>query len=486
MQHNYQALYLTMLCVYMVFLTAIGAYMGRRAQKSGAGFLMGDRSLPFFLLLGTIIATLVGTGSSMGAVGFSYKNGFAGMLYGLGGGLGMLLLALWFADIRKYSFFTMAEELSFYYGANKTVKTAVSIMMACAEIGWIGAHIIGGGLYLSWITGIDYTAAKIIVAAGFSLFVFLGGYMAVVWTDTIQAVILFSGFILMAFLAVPAAGGWQAMMQAADSGATSLLGIEKVGLLPGISLAANIGVGVLATPTFRQRIYTGKNLSAIKKSFLVSAGAYLIFACIPAIVGMAARAINPNLAIANFAFPMMATEVLPPLLGGLMLISGLSATMSSGSSDAIAASTMLAGDLYYLVAKRLPQKKNQVRNSRIALLIAMGAALFLTLASSDVVGWITGMIATVMAGTFVAAILGKFWPRATWQGGIAAIAGGSLCSIAMTRTAAGKILLESWGNPILPSLGAALLLGVVFSLASKPNAVSKEEALKILEKERLV
>ncbi len=65
-------------------------------------------------------------------------------------------------------------------------------MIFVASIGWLGAHILGGSMYLSWATGINLTLAKIIIALAFAIYVIIGGYSAVVWTDTIQALILFS------------------------------------------------------------------------------------------------------------------------------------------------------------------------------------------------------------------------------------------------------------------------------------------------------
>lgn len=72
--------------------------------------------MPLFLTLGSTVATMVGTGSSMGAVGFGYSNGWAGMLYGVGGAIGILLVAWLFAPV-QLRFMTMSEELSYYTGA---------------------------------------------------------------------------------------------------------------------------------------------------------------------------------------------------------------------------------------------------------------------------------------------------------------------------------------------------------------------------------
>ncbi|MXF09174.1 sodium:solute symporter family transporter, partial [Escherichia coli] len=93
---------------------------------------------------------------------------------------------------------------------------------------------------------------QLIIALAFAISVIIGGYSAVLWTDTIQALILFFVFMLMAILAVVHVGGWSAIEQAMDPKAMSLFAIDKMGVLPALSLALVIGVGVLATPSYRQ------------------------------------------------------------------------------------------------------------------------------------------------------------------------------------------------------------------------------------------
>lgn len=115
------------------------------------------------LTLGSTVGTMVGTGSSVGAVGFGYSNGWAGMLYGLGGAVGILLVAWLFAPVRKLRFMTMSEEMSYYTGGSKIIKPRRDTYFI-ASIGWLGAHILGGGLYLAWASGIDINVAKIIIA----------------------------------------------------------------------------------------------------------------------------------------------------------------------------------------------------------------------------------------------------------------------------------------------------------------------------------
>ncbi|WP_096436856.1 sodium:solute symporter family protein [Alteribacter populi] len=476
-----QEVYLTVFLVFTMFMILVGIWTSRKV-KNGEDFLMGGRGLTLPLLIGTTVATLVGTGSSMGAVGFAFENGWAGALYGIGGSIGMFGLLLLFADVRKYNFMTFSEELSFYYGANKIVKGSTSILMYIASLGWLGAHILGGSLYLSWITGLDLFYAKIIVAVGFALYTLIGGFLAVVYTDTIQGAILFVGFITLTILSVVKVGGLGQLSSELSNEMVSFLGIEKLGFIPALSLVVVIAVGVLATPSFRHRIYSSESITTVKKGFFVTGTLFAIFSLFPAIIGMSANAINPDLE-AGYAFPFLATEVFPIWVGAIVLVAGLSATMSSGSSDFITGVTILLRDVFQTFTGKLPEKDNMVGYSRIALVITLILAFVLTLGADNIIDYISNFIATVMSGLFVAALLGKFWPRATWQGGLASIIGGSAISFVVLMS---ESLMAFWGNPILPSLGVAIIAGIVVSLITPRNKVSKEEALQILSKERSI
>jgi solute:Na+ symporter, SSS family len=474
-----QLIYLLVFLGFLIAMIAVGILVSRNVS-SGEDFLMGGRGLSTPLLIGTTVATLVGTGSSMGAVGFGFSNGWAGALYGIGGSVGMILLLLLFADVRKYNFMTFSEELSFYYGANKLVKGLTSIILYVACIGWLGAHIIGGSLYLSWITGIDPILAKIIVALGFGLYTLIGGYLAVVYTDVIQGVILFLGFVLLTVLSVITIGGFDDLSSKITPEMGSFLGLEKLGVIPALSLAVVIAVGVLATPSYRHRIYSSKDENTVKKGFWISGILFAIFSLFPAIVGMSAYILNPELE-SGFAFPYLATEVFPIWIGAIVLVAGLSATMSSGSSDFIAAVAILLRDVYQIFTGSVPKKEKMVLFSRISLVLTLILALFFTLFTNNIITYISNFISTVMSGLFVAALLGKFWKRTNWQGGVASLIAGSATSFVILNN---ESMLTFWGNPIIPSVIIALLANIIVSLITPPQKISKEESLRLLEEER--
>ena len=470
-------LFLTCFFLYVLGTIVFGWWMTRRKQ-SGDDFLLGGRSLPFFLTLGTTIATMVGTGSSMGAVGKGYAGGWAGSLYGIGGALGILVAAWLFAPVRKHCFMTMAEELASYVGANRTVLNLVAVFTFMASVGWLGAHIVGGGAYLHYATGINESWARASIALGFGIYAMIGGYRAVVWTDTLQAVVLFIGFLLTAGAALEIVGGWNGL-QGVNAELQSKQ--SNTSALPHLSLIIVIAVGVLGTPAFRQRIYSGKSVSDVRKAYVTSAGLYLAFAALPAVIGMAAYQSFPNLENQDLAFPSLATSTLPAVLGIVVLLAGLSATLSSASSDAIAGVTTVVRDLYSILFKKMPPPERVVFISRVALAATTGAALVMALTANNVIDYIKMMVSLFLTGMCVVGLLGRVWPRYNAAGAIASLLGASATALLFQFQ---ESWTEYWGNPVIPSLSISIGIGVLVSLVTRPDRISNAQAIEILSNER--
>ncbi|WP_105168696.1 sodium:solute symporter family protein [Pseudoalteromonas sp. T1lg23B] len=453
-----------------LFVMVVISWWVSRWQKSSSDFLLAGRRVPVLLTLGTTVATMVGTGSSMGAVGFAYENAWAGALYGIGGALGILLLAWLFAPARAQNFSTMSEELASYVDNHPLVKKLLALLIYSASIGWLGAHLIGGGMYLSWLTGIEQGQAKLIIGVGLAVYVTIGGYSAVVWTDAIQAVLLFIGFVLMAYFAIDHVGGLSAIGHSelvVDSG---FLSVNKIGVMPAISLAIAVLVGVLATPSFRQRIYSAQSVKSVRQSFVISGGLYLLFSVIPALIGISAYLLNAELDNPAFAFPYMALNSLPLLLGGLIILAGLSATLSSASSDAIAGVSVLVDDMYQWLFRNSMPVQQQLLISRVAMLLTVALALSMALLSNDIISYITHMIATVMSGLCVMGLLGRFWHDYTWQGALATLFSSVMAALLVAQQ---DNWLAWFGNPVIPALCSAMVAGVLVSKFSQKRRGSK-------------
>src|ERR1039457_1115518 len=102
------------LVLYVVLTTGVSFFMMARVRKPG-DYLVAGRGLPIWALIVTIVGPCIGTGVIVGASGVAYKHGWAGCAYPIGLGLGTLLTGLFFAEMRRYKFMTLREEVACYY-----------------------------------------------------------------------------------------------------------------------------------------------------------------------------------------------------------------------------------------------------------------------------------------------------------------------------------------------------------------------------------
>lgn len=485
-----QIIFLTGFIFYIVLLIFLGWLLSRK-KTEGGDFITGGRDIPTFLIFSTICATLIGTGSSIGATSNGFVSGWGGAVFGLASCLGMFCVGKIFSFTRKYNFLTMSEEAQFYFNGNKNVRKFSSIVMFIIEVVWLGNHINGGGKYLSFVTGISPTLAKFIVMMGFAIFCFIGGYMAVVWTDTIQFIIIITGFIAIMFTALHDAGGMSgittAYIDAGKQDALSLFGYKALGIMPMLALFFSQFISILGTPTFRTRIYTAKDTKTAKKSFRLSSAVALCYAFIPAIIGMCAftlayRSNNTDImANPDFAFSYLAIEVLPSVLGLIFLIAGLSATMSSGSSDAMSAVTILVTDIYEEIGKKKVDGAQYKRISRIGLIVSLVLAYLSTMLASDIMAYITNVIGALVPSMAVMLVFGRYWKRATWQGALASMLGGTVFGMLyLFVLPLQKFVYGIFAGPALPVTIVASVFMVIVSLCTHNEKKTEEEKMEII------
>ena len=496
MDYSHSIMFVVGFIFYIGIMITIGT-LASRGKSNGKDYLTGGAQLPLFLIFATMGATFIGTGSALGATANGFRSGWYGSAYGLGAALGLMSL-VWMIKVtkpRSKGFITMAEEAQYLFNGSRRMKVVMAFMMYFVEIAWLGNHINGGGTYLAYITGIDPVLARLITVGGFGIYVIIGGYLAVVWTDLIQLCIIVVGFVAIVLIAVPVAGGWgeiTAVINGAGKGGNlSFYGVGTAGVMGLVSLIWGIIIPGLGTPTYRMRIYTAKDDKTASSAFTRSALLLLVFSLIPAIIGMAAFAIATKNGAASvlerpdFAFAYVATVVLGPVLGLAFMIAGLSATLSSGDSDAIAGVTILIQDIYPVFAKKpLPQEKIKSW-SRIGLVITFALAFFATLFAKDVMGYILNVIGSVIPGVSVAMFLGAVWKRATWQGGIASLVSGAIFGVLYLGAPPFQAFIRGiFAGPAIPATIITLIIAVVVSLITPEGTLTHDERMAAVERSR--
>lgn len=138
--------------VYIAVMIFIGWYSSR-GKSEGTDYLTGGRGLNLLMIFGTIGATMIGTGSSMGAISNGFRSGWGGSTYGLGCCLALVIIGLLFSGLREKNFITMSEEAQYYFDGSSSVRKLTGILTFIAEWIFIASSINGGAKYLQFLTG---------------------------------------------------------------------------------------------------------------------------------------------------------------------------------------------------------------------------------------------------------------------------------------------------------------------------------------------
>ncbi len=439
------------LALYGCLMLGISLFWMTRVKKA-TDYLVAGRGLPYWVLTGTIVATCVGTGVVIGASGVAYQHGWAGCAYPIGLGLGTTLTGWFFAVMRRYRFMTLSEEIACYYGANRPVVEFSNISLFFSQLCWLTVQIMGGAAVLSVVTGMPRAVCTVLSGAITALISVPGGLKTVVYTDFIQAAILLCGFGFLTQAALSDSGGWAGLHQAVPADYTSFLGMASFGGWNVVSLILTLVLGVVADPGRRLTMYSARSEKGARGSMVAAGIIVMVFSVVVGIVGMYTFRLNPHLPSADQTLPWLVMNVLPPGLAALVVVSVASAIFSSANGNAAAAGTFFVRHIFPLVTGHYP--KHPLPAVRRALAVAFVLSTTLALYTGTIVGFVVKFLPVTMSGLAVIILLGRFWPRASWQGALAALVVTPVVSLTIMALPA---QLRIWDNPIIP----ATLAGVV-------------------------
>jgi SSS family solute:Na+ symporter/sodium/pantothenate symporter len=268
----------------------------------------------------------------------------------------------------------------------------------------------------------------------------IGGFLAAVWTDLFQSVMMFIGVVVLVCLAVPAAGGLesatlQAMKHTSDAYAFGPgYAADDRAFLP-LGLAISFWViwvfSGLGSPAGMVRIMAGKNAEVIRKSMCLLA-VYNFFIYLPLIaICICARAIMPNVSPSDEVIPRMAlftTRELPggSFIAGLILAAPFGAIMATVSGYLVVIASGLVRDIYQ---RFINPQGNEYTVRRLSYLVMIMVGLVAVALNVRPVAYLQVLV--VFSGTGAAAafvvpcFMLCYWRRATARGTIAAMLAGA-------------------------------------------------------------
>ena len=241
---------------------------------------------------------------------------------------------------------------------------AVAIVSAIAIIIFLfsamTAQWVGGGRLIESLTGLQYTTSLFIFAISVLVYVIIGGFRAVAVTDAVQGAIMVIGTLVLLIGVIIAGGGIPAIMQdllnenprlVTPFGADGSLTAAYVS-----SFWILVGVGVVGLPQMAVRAMSYKNIRSMHRALVIGTIVTGIIMLNMHLIGVFARPVLPGIEVADKVIPLLALEVLPAWLAGIVLAAPMAAIMST--VDALLLTRQLGN------RKRCILKLHQTRRTR--------------------------------------------------------------------------------------------------------------------------
>ena len=455
--------------LYLLVMLFIGWYSSTRIT-SNTDFVVAGRRLGPLLMAGTLAATEIGGGSSLGVV----QNGMSG--YGMSAawyimtmGIAFVILSFLAPRFRGATVKTVPEFFRRRYGKASGLITA--IIMFLPLIGLTAGQFIASSVILSTMLGIDYKIAVIIVAVVVTVYSIMGGLWSVTLTDFIQVFLIVLGMIIAIPFAFKYAGGWGAIKENVPEGTMSLLAgysvFDIISLV--IMYVATFSVGQEAV----SRFYAARDGKAAQGGAWLAALVNFIYAFIPTVLGIAVLALinmgKFNAADfesvgARYALPVLAMEVMPAIICGLLFSGIISATMSSSDSDLLGAGSIFANDIYKAAIKPDASDKEVMTVTKVMMCIVGVLSMFIALFNTQSLITILMFCFTLRAaGSFFPYVLGHYWGKASTAGTIASLIAGTIVVVYLDKFSGGNLFGMHFSQTIVPGLVVALIAFIVFS-----------------------
>ncbi|MBB5598387.1 sodium:solute symporter family protein [Neomicrococcus lactis] len=475
--------------IYLVAMLAFG-FWGKSRTKNSSDYLVAGRRLGPFLYTGTMAAVVLGGASTVGGVGLGYKWGLSGAWLVIAIGVGVLLLSLAFAPaLQRLKIFTVSQMLTLRYGSRNATHMSAIVMLAytimlCATSTSAYATIFV--VLFGWDRWLAILVGGIIVV----IYSTIGGMWSITLADQVQFVIKTVGvFFLMLPFVLNAAGGWSGMQARLEK---DFFTWDFIGLPSIITYFVVYTLGLLIGQDIWQRVFTAKTPEVARWGG-ATAGIYcVLYGIAGAMIGMAARVALPNIDVKNLGkdvvYAEVAINVLPVVIGGIVLAAAVAAMMSTASGALIAAATVARTDVTPFVAswfgKKVEVNTNENPEHDVAAnrwwVLGLGlVAIVLAISVSDVVAALTIAYDILVGGLLVAILGGLLWKRGNGLGAALSMVVGTVVTLATMTILEIKAEVQFDGiyanEPIYYGLIASALVYIVASLATKPTPPAVRE-----------
>jgi sodium/proline symporter len=432
--------------VYLIGMLVIGI-MAYRLTSNLSDYVLGGRRL------GPGVAALSAGASDMsswlllGLPGYAYAAGMDALWICVGLSVGAYLN--WqFVAKRLRSYTEVANDSitipdffeNRFRDKSKILRIVSALVILIFFTFYTSSGLVGGALLFQESFGMTYTQALWIGAIVIISYTFLGGFLAVSWTDFIQGILMFLALIIVPIVAISKVGGWnETLSTVASVDPSHLNALDAGGFIAIVSLLA-WGLGYFGQPHIITRFMAIKSIKEIPKARLIGMSWMVIGlfgAILTGIAGIAYFANDPlivgDVDNSEKVFIFFADILFDPWVSGILLAAILSAIMSTIDSQLLVSSSALAEDFYKALFRKDASQKELVWVGRFGVLAIALIAIILAISANPNKENATSILDLVSYawGGFGAAfgpvvLLSLFWKRMTRNGALAGMVVGAV------------------------------------------------------------
>jgi solute:Na+ symporter, SSS family len=466
--------YLLIIIVYSVAQIALGFWVARRLQGSRDFFVAG-RSLGPGLLFATLLAPNIGGGSTIGATGLGYRDGLAAWWWVGSAGIGSVILALWVGPrIRRtaaaHDLRTVGDFLEWRY--DRRVRAAIAILLWIGTVAILAGQLIASAWVLNVVTGLPKIAGCGIGAGVATAYFAVGGLKSSAAVNVVQLTVKMLGFLVALPLALEAVGGFHALRAAtADTGMWNPWQNGASGWM----YVAMLTPAFVVSPGILQKVYGARDDRAVRLGVGLNAAALLAYASIPALLGMIARVLHPELPNRELALPMLFIHDLPFWVGALGLAAVFSAELSAADAILFMLATSLSQDLYKRFVNPAATDRQVLGVARVASVAGALLGTLVAFLSRTIVDALSIFYTLLGVSLFVPIVAGLFIRRVRAFDALAAIAGGVVAVVAAEAWNGGRPI--GMFTPAMCGLAAAVLaFAAAALLTERPSSTTPATA----------
>ncbi|XP_014676596.1 PREDICTED: sodium/glucose cotransporter 4-like [Priapulus caudatus] len=453
---------IVVIILYFVFVLGVGLMASKFSNRTTlGGYFLASRSMHWSLIGASLFASNIGSGHFIGLAGSGAAGGIAVAAFELNAAFVLMLLGWLFVPVYVAAeVYTMPEYLKKRFGGQRIRVYLSCLAILLSIFTKISADLFAGAIFIEQALGWNLYVSTLILILLAALFSILGGLTAVIWTDTLQTVIMLGGAATLTAIGFVRIGGYQAVIyEYFNAIATTVImsNESECGFPPDNSMHLmrpaddpqlpwpGVIFGMFVSGVWYwcsdqvivQRALAAKNISHAKAGCVFAGYLKLLPMFLLVMPGMVARILFPDevgcadpdiceelcgsrAGCTNIAYPRLVLELMPTGLRGLMMAVMMAALMSSLTSIFNSSATIFTIDIWTRIRKNASEVEKMIVGRVFVIGLVVVSVLWIPVIQAntgsqlfDYIQSVTSYLSPPVCSVYVLAI---FWSRTNEKG----------------------------------------------------------------------